>query len=91
MATQPLITPAITVRGRIDGLDGLRGFATLVVTLVHLHLINKVGWVALQSFFVMSTGPSESSGPSAFGAPTVSGTASGTPGLGLPAKVKVAL
>src|ERR1043165_8635255 len=42
------------IRGRIDGFDGLRAIATLVVVLVHMQLLNKVGWVAVQEFFLMS-------------------------------------
>lgn len=45
---KPLLTEA-----RIEGLDGLRGLAMLMVILAHLFLLNA-GWLGLQSFFVLS-------------------------------------
>ncbi len=38
---------------RLDGLDGLRGIAMLMVIAVHLHLFS-IGWTGLSSFFVLS-------------------------------------
>jgi peptidoglycan/LPS O-acetylase OafA/YrhL len=46
--------PAVSVRGRIDGLDGVRAVANLTVVLVHLDLINQSGWIAMQAFFLLS-------------------------------------
>lgn len=46
--------PAITVRGRVVGIDGVRGYATLAVTFAHLGFLHQIGWVGLQVFFVMS-------------------------------------
>jgi peptidoglycan/LPS O-acetylase OafA/YrhL len=39
--------------GHIDGLDGLRGVALLMVVVAHLYLLN-FGWIGMQSFFVLS-------------------------------------
>ena len=44
---------AVRLPARIDGLDGLRGIALLMVILAHVHLLN-FGWVGMQSFFVLS-------------------------------------
>lgn len=46
--------PAISVRGRVEGLDGVRAVANLTVVLVHLHLLNQSGWIAMQAFFLLS-------------------------------------
>ncbi len=46
--------PAVSVHGRVAGLDGLRAYATLAVTFAHLGLLDQIGWIGLQVFFVMS-------------------------------------
>lgn len=38
---------------RIEGLDGIRGLATLAVIYAHLGLLG-FGWIAMESFFVLS-------------------------------------
>lgn len=40
-------------QGHIEGLDGLRGVALLMVVIAHLYLLN-MGWIGMQSFFVLS-------------------------------------
>ena len=40
-------------QAHIEGLDGLRGIALLMVVIAHLYLLN-IGWVGMQSFFVLS-------------------------------------
>lgn len=47
------ISPAAQTDNRIVGLDGIRGLATLVVIYAHLGLLG-FGWVAMESFFVLS-------------------------------------
>jgi peptidoglycan/LPS O-acetylase OafA/YrhL len=51
---KPVTVADLHIRGRIEGFDGLRAIATLTVVLVHMQLLNKVGWVAVQEFFLMS-------------------------------------
>lgn len=48
----PRSGPLISL-GRIEGLDGLRGVALLMVIIAHLFLLN-LGWMGMQSFFVLS-------------------------------------
>jgi peptidoglycan/LPS O-acetylase OafA/YrhL len=45
------VSPA--TKGRLEGLDGLRGLAMLGVIFCHLHVFN-LGWTGLSSFFVLS-------------------------------------
>ena len=40
-------------QAHIEGLDGLRGIALLMVVIAHPYLLN-IGWVGMQSFFVLS-------------------------------------
>lgn len=42
-----------SAQGHIEGLDGLRGIALLAVLIAHLYLLN-LGWIGMQSFFVLS-------------------------------------
>lgn len=50
----PPASPALPDAGsRIEGLDGLRGVAVLLVMLVHIGLVGS-GWVGVQIFFVLS-------------------------------------
>jgi peptidoglycan/LPS O-acetylase OafA/YrhL len=43
----------LVTHGHIEGLDGLRGAALLMVMIAHLYLLN-LGWIGMQSFFVLS-------------------------------------
>ena len=50
---QTLRDPPAGGEDRLRGLDGLRGFAMLMVIFCHLQLFN-IGWTGLQGFFVLS-------------------------------------
>jgi peptidoglycan/LPS O-acetylase OafA/YrhL len=52
-ATTTTAPSAVMPGERLQGLDGLRGLAMMMVILCHLHLLT-IGWTGLSSFFVLS-------------------------------------
>src|SRR5215510_3069464 len=53
VSVSPASARPVATQGRLAGLDGLRGFAMLMVIAIHLNLFGA-GWVGLSSFFVLS-------------------------------------